>query len=138
MFVAIHDGRIDLVMERLNGGLSRNHANSSGNTLLHIAVYNRSHIPMVEALLMYGVDINAKDPPGNTALMWAIMKSCSSELIELLLRHGATLSKQDLQKLNLDDGRNVYQTIVRRTKDAIQERLLVMAYKVVEAEKVLI
>lgn len=62
-------------------------SNANGETGLP----KQSVLPLVPALLAFGLDVNARDAFGNTPLMWA---THDPDLAEILIKHGADVNAQ--------------------------------------------
>lgn len=84
LFASIKLGDVDEAEQAIVRGAKLNYTYSSGNTPLHLAIYENNE-EMVSLLLKYGADVNYTDFSGNTPLDAAI-SSKNSKIIEMLLR----------------------------------------------------
>ncbi len=72
LIAACQTGRAKAVRRLLAAGVSaKSRVESSGNTMLHLATWNR-HAGVVEALIAAGAEVNAANSVGNTPLHFAV------------------------------------------------------------------
>jgi len=77
------DGDLRAVVQMLDGGVSANAANGSGDTFMHCAV-QKGHVHVIEELSRRGGNLRAKTKYGYTPMHWAAI-NCDAAVIEAIM-----------------------------------------------------
>lgn len=80
-------GATEALREGLAAGLSANHCDDQGQTLLMLATYH-GHVDTAALLLEHGAEVDRRNHHGQTPLGGAAYKGFAS-LVRLLIEHGA-------------------------------------------------
>ena len=102
LYLVITAKDYDFAKYLIEKGAKVNMVDKSGDTLLHVAIYENRQIKMVNLLLENGVDINAKTKKGNTPLHFTVMlpyqvSEITLKLVELLVNNGADLNIKNIK-----------------------------------------
>lgn len=89
-FAAIDRDDIDDLRGKLDAGLSVDHAESDGTTLLMHAAW-KCRLEMVELLLERGADVNIRDNRGHTSVFYSVFTH-SPSCLRLLAKHGGEVN----------------------------------------------
>jgi len=99
LHIAAAGHSVELVTLLLNHGANINSVDASGNTALHLAIYDRTYMrhgediyvncqKVVDTLLCAGVDVNVSNSKGKTSLYLAVEEGLQ-DLVDSMLSHGA-------------------------------------------------
>ncbi len=92
-FQAVHQGKVQDILEFLNDGLDPDVQDREGNTALHLAVL-QDHLELMRILLDHGAHPDTPNLRGRTPLHLAARR-CNRRAVRLLLKHGAQPNLQD-------------------------------------------
>lgn len=90
IIAAANNGEASVVLRLIKRGMDVNTADSTGNTLLMLAVRD-GHLPLMEALLVNRANLNRRNQFGDSALMLGALKA-RLETVRRLIDLGADLN----------------------------------------------